>query len=1814
VPLTSDPGVQQMPSVAVDPHDPSHLAVAYMDYSLRTTGYAGIGVRVSHDSGATWQRSVVPLPAGFDEGAAQPIAQFDAQGRVFVTYMASTFLGPNQPGITNPSNFNAALGVRERTLGFQSNNGIFVVRSDDGGLSWGTPVAVVEHLYDGTDKVPYEIMPQLAVDTFATLPDGRPNPNYGTLYDVWARYYPSGQFPGEPTSVGGSQMFIAVSHDGGQTWQIQLKQPPGAAAPTTVIETSPDTGIGLQAGTGYAFWSKVTVGPQGDVYVADSDGGYFGVYHSTDGGKSFTTPDPVTLAGYPFGDTNNTLPGGTLNNSRFRTIGVRDIVADPTRPGTLYIADELAISDSAGDPLDEGDIIFARSTDNGATWQTTFQVGTHAGANVLNDDNDGFRATGSPGDVTDGQALPQLAINAQGDIAVIWYDTRRDPADTRLDVYGTVSTDGGRTFSPNFRVTDQSFDPNAGSFTDAEGRTDFYMGDALGLALADGTAYAAWTDTLGGNQDVYFSSYSITPPPAPPDNRFAPNNTASTATDLGKVVTRSLPKLNIAAGGEEWFRLQAATEPLTVTASLAAPGDTVRLELYADGTTQPVDGSAVLNAGGQVVGQSIAYSGKSGQTYLVHVLPGPAATAGTPAVYTLDVQSLTANLGTQVYGTQRGTLEKGRDVYYALTVPAAGSLAVTLTPGASALGNFHLEVIDPTTLNVLATGQAAGTGQYASLAVKGGQAVYLHVFGDAAAQGDFTLTFTNLDQFTTPGDSTFNFPVGGGPSEAVLADLRHNGLLDIVVSHLGENVVSVLLNNGDGTFQAPRDYAVGAFTVGSPATLTGLNDYRRDLAVADLNGDGIPDLIVVNHDSGDLSILFGRGDGTFAPEQRVDATTAPFALAVGDLTGNGISDLVVLDSTAGPIQGVVLLGRGNGTFAPPIPLALPPDTNYAIWSLRLADVNGDGKLDIVFNDNISGTVLLLGHGDGTFGPPVVIQPRNDGPGLAVADLNGDGKLDVVSTGFNLDDLDYSLGNGDGTFQPVQDQAQLNAPVGRAPVAVAVADFGSARPDGSLGPPDKLPDLILADAGLTNPTYSGPPEVVLLPGQADGKDNFAGFGSPIPLAFVPGPLDVKVGDLNGDGSTDIVVVDSNGVTVIYGKPPALPPNTTPQTARHLGTVVHVVEPAQTIVPGHGDAYFSLTVPTEDTHGAGDEVIDFSGLFQAMSGAGLSMEVLNAGGQLLGAGERFRISAPQGAVLMLHVFGVAGFGVGPNRGGPPGTGAYTLDIDVLPQVVSIEAQSLLSDPNTGNGGPSASLVITLQGDRLDPAVAENPANYRVTWLGPDGQLGTADDQVIPVRAKTAGSDAVVYDPGANVDVASGKTYPTAVRQTITLLFEQRLPAGSYEIELLPALQAGSFNVREPGLLSPLNGFTGHPLVRVVNRAVLEGDRVTEAGLVAAGGAAANPATWAAGTPFLTHLHDDLDALLDARLTTLGDSPTIPGTMTNQIVDRIDPDLGPPGHRPFAVLVIWLDPVVADLDDSKRGRLSANPQTDSFQNTIADSYGIVAGNVELFVLAVVPTEMHDYHLSVEASPTARGGFAYFGADGNQIENLTTALREGTDRFALSFGDPPAAAAATPDGSSGPARSSFTNAVLATEALASLRLDRIDAPPLTPIAPLGLTETSGAAPGAVAAAAAATRPAELAKYRDNGNDPIPPPPPRSAWRRLVEAVLGIGRAVPAVARSFGRWLRSFAVPLLFNPEPPAARLPIENGKAPLENEEEVRRPVPATPIEAPEENSPRPVGLSLATALGLLGGYLVHRERSRRRRSADRGDDRMSGHIPEA
>src|SRR5262249_24516489 len=152
--------------------------------------------------------------------------------------------------------------------------------------------------------------------------NGQSNPNYGNLYEVWTRYYPSGQFPGDPTAPGGSDVYIAVSRDGGQTWQTRLETLPGTDVLTTVLQ-SPQNSGGLPPGLGFDTFPHATVGPDGDVYVGLFEGGDYAVQHSTDAGVSFAGPDFNNTDRFAFGLDSAVTNNAGLPGNRFRTLVVR---------------------------------------------------------------------------------------------------------------------------------------------------------------------------------------------------------------------------------------------------------------------------------------------------------------------------------------------------------------------------------------------------------------------------------------------------------------------------------------------------------------------------------------------------------------------------------------------------------------------------------------------------------------------------------------------------------------------------------------------------------------------------------------------------------------------------------------------------------------------------------------------------------------------------------------------------------------------------------------------------------------------------------------------------------------------------------------------------------------------------------------------------------------------------------------------------------------------------------------------------------------------------------------------------------------------------------------------------------------------------------------------------------------------------------------------------------------------------------------------------------------------------------------------------
>ena len=184
--LTTDSGVQQEPSIAVDPNNPDHIVVAYMDYNYTdpsglNSGYAGIDIQYSVDGGTTWTTSPIALPTGFSGGASNPIVQFGNNGSFYLVFEAATFYDATPPALTQPGYSSAAYGL-------QSDNGIFVVTgnihvvNDQASLNLGADVPVVENVYNPNTATPvfYDVDPDLAVDTSGTSTNGN-------LYVTWTR-------------------------------------------------------------------------------------------------------------------------------------------------------------------------------------------------------------------------------------------------------------------------------------------------------------------------------------------------------------------------------------------------------------------------------------------------------------------------------------------------------------------------------------------------------------------------------------------------------------------------------------------------------------------------------------------------------------------------------------------------------------------------------------------------------------------------------------------------------------------------------------------------------------------------------------------------------------------------------------------------------------------------------------------------------------------------------------------------------------------------------------------------------------------------------------------------------------------------------------------------------------------------------------------------------------------------------------------------------------------------------------------------------------------------------------------------------------------------------------------------------------------------------------------------------------------------------------------------------------------------------------------------------------------------------------------
>jgi len=405
--------------------------------------------------------------------------------------------------------------------------------------------------------------------------------------------------------------------------------------------------------------------------------------------------------------------------------------------------------------------------------------------------------------------------------------------------------------------------------------------------------------------------------------------------------------------------------------------------------------------------------------------------------------------------------------------------------------------------------------------------------------------------FLGNGDGTFlpggEYATGKGPASVATSDFNGDGKLDLAVANLADSTVSILLGRGDGTFQAQAIFAVTddvtldklpaalvvadfngdhkldlAVGVGSVSILLGNGDgtfqaplsitpngQTLSIAVGDFNKDGRMDLAVCT-DFGDVNMFLGNGDGTFVVGQSYPANFNSSVIAV-DLNGDGKLDLAISPGANGSGDSVgVLLGNGDGTFQTSVSYGTPDMPA----GLVVADFNGDGKLDIATADGASAEVsILLGLGDGTFVGKTDYGTGNPPQGpdfLTAADFNNDGKLDVAASDY-AGEVSVFIGNGDGTFQPA-----TSFPAGQKPFAVVSGDFNN---DNNI------------DLAVVNDINAG--SVSILLGNGDGT-----FQPPVSYATGPGPINLVAGDFNGDGNLDIAVTNydngsGNSVSILLG---------------------------------------------------------------------------------------------------------------------------------------------------------------------------------------------------------------------------------------------------------------------------------------------------------------------------------------------------------------------------------------------------------------------------------------------------------------------------------------------------------------------------------------------------------------------------------------------------------------------------------------------------------------------------------------------------------
>jgi hypothetical protein len=804
------PGTQLEPRLAVDPTNPNHLVGVWIQDRL------SIVAGVSFDGGQSWSEVVVPglttASGGSFDHASDPWVAFGPTGALFASSLVVTVDGQ----------------------GNIQKSGVAVSQSTDGGLTWGPPT-----LLSQTSS------PAVFNDKDSITADPH---NANLVYTVWDQ--PNTNFPNAGPAA---QTFLSRSTDGGQTW----------SAPQVIFQSpGNDTSVGHQ----------IVVLPNGtlvDAFVefhfdssTNTSSYLLDAMRSSDGGLTWSQP-VVAAQEMPFG------PFDPFNGDAVRSAGVLpEVAADPSS-GNLYAVWE----DGRFSPLAFGtraydSIAFSMSTDGGLTWSSPMAI-NQTPANLS--------------EPVDRQAMnPSIAVGADGTVAVTYYDFRYQgsiagAATDAWAVFGNPEGPGGLTNPANWgnelRLTGASFNLLNAPLS-VRGSAGWFLGDYQGLATA-GSGFDAFFSEAGSTfpKASVFSRQIVAGPPGPPAP--APAGTPA-PTVVSFQPTQPPPPTGFLAPASYPVDQQpdaVAVDPTNpnhlVVANSASSSVSVLLG-NGDGTFQPALKSTV---------------GKGPRSVAVGDFNGD----GNLDIVTANQDDLSVLLG-----TGKGTFGSANT----FTLPNVIENQFAQIPLAVAVGDLNhdgkLDLV------------VAAAAEFFSGSTKG----YLDVF---LGQGDGTFKVGSI----TPINSSFALALRGffEPVQIALADFNGDGNLDVVTSNPANSLafqqggspsISVLLGNGDGTFRETSDVNAGVTVVSSVAVGDFNNDHIPDLVVKGSHG-GLQG----------VSVLMGNGDGTFQPPQILTAGRSfnVESLAVGDFNRDGNLDIVTgnFGSTVS-----VLLGNGNGTFQAPL--------------------------------------------------------------------------------------------------------------------------------------------------------------------------------------------------------------------------------------------------------------------------------------------------------------------------------------------------------------------------------------------------------------------------------------------------------------------------------------------------------------------------------------------------------------------------------------------------------------------------------------------------------------------------------------------------------------------------------------------------------------------------------------------------------------------------------------------------------------------------------------------------------------------------------